>query len=203
MIRAYNEIYLNDVKSTLAGMFDIAINPLNLDADDFANLFASSEIAVGIEKGNPKYLCGKSSTELLQQLLKKPIEYTRIPLDRSPEYWAGWVLAQTQWYLDKPFKKILAVVPFSTIISLYSPYHEAAEEKTVLKIKKMITPEQPLKSLRKLRGLSQKQLSDLSGVKLRSLQGYEQGELDIRNAQADTLYALAKTLDCTIEELIN
>ncbi len=53
-----------------------------------------------------------------------------------------------------------------------------------------------------LRNLSQKQLAELSGVKLRSIQCYEQGDIDIRNAQAKTLYALAKVLDCTIEKLI-
>ena len=50
--------------------------------------------------------------------------------------------------------------------------------------------------------LSQKQLAALSGVKLRSIKCYEQGDIDIRNAQAETLYALAKVLDCSIEDLI-
>ena len=52
------------------------------------------------------------------------------------------------------------------------------------------------------RKLSQKQLAELSNVKLRNIQCYEQGDIDIANAKAETLYALAKVLDCSIEDLL-
>lgn len=202
MIRAYNEIYLNAVMRNLAAMFDIAINAMELDPVDFASDFSRSAIASGIEKGNPKYLCGKSATELLEELLGRDVAYTQIPLDRSPEYWAGWVLAYTQWYLDKPFASILNVIPFDKLISLYNPYHEAVETKTAEYIKSLYPNGSALKRIRLLRNLSQKQLADLSGVKLRSIQCYEQGDINIHNAQAETLRALAKVLDCTIGDLL-
>lgn len=202
MIRAYNEIYLNNVMHNLAALFDLAVNAMGTDPDEFAEKFYSSAIASGIENGNPNYLSGKSATEMLSLILKTDVPYTQIPLDRSPEYWAGWVLAYAQWYLNKPFKAILGVLPLSTLISLYNPYHEAPELKTVEKIKALFPSDCPLKRLRQLRNLSQKQLAQLSGVKLRSIQCYEQGDIDIKNAQGETLYALAKVLDCSIEDLL-
>lgn len=202
MIRAYNEMYINGVMRNLAAMFDIAVNAMGLEPNDVASDFSHSVVASGIEKGNPKYLCGKSATELLEELLEQDVAYTQIPLDRSPEYWAGWVLAYTQWYLDKPFSSILNVIPFDKLIALYNPYHEAVETKTAEYIKSLYPAETPLKRIRRLRNLSQKQLADLSGVKLRSIQCYEQGDININNAQAETLYALAKVLDCTIEDLM-
>ncbi len=202
MYRAYSDMYLYDVMRNLAGFFDIAVNDLNMDADEIASLFSSSNIASGIEKGNPLYLSGKSSTEMLEELLEKEVEFTVIPMERSEEYWAGWILAYAQWYLDRPFKDILETISFSRIVSLYNPYHEADEMKTVELIENMMYPVPQLKKLRKLSGLSQKQLSDLSGVKLRTIQAYEQGELDIFKAEGSTLYALAKTLGCSMEELI-
>ena len=202
MIHAYNEIYLSGVMRNLSAMFDIAVNAMELDPNNIALRFSKSAIASGIEKGNPKYLCGKSATELLSELLDKNVAFTQIPLDRSPEYWAGWVLAYTQWYLDKPFSEILYVIPFDKLISLYHPYHEANELKTAEYIKSLFPAESSLKRIRLLRNLSQKQLSDLSGVKLRSIQCYEQGDINISNAQAETLYALAKVLDCSIEDLL-
>lgn len=202
MIHAYNEIYLNDVIHNIADLFDIAINAIGLNADDFAMRFCASTIATGIEKANPNYLSGKSATEILAELLHTEVEYTQVPLDRTPEYWAGWILAYTQWYLDIPFSKIIQAMPFSSIIALYNPYHEASEMKMVEKIQALIFNQSPLKAIRTMRNLSQKQLANLSGVKVRSIQCYEQGDIDIRNAGAQTLYALAKTLDCTIEDLI-
>ena len=55
---------------------------------------------------------------------------------------------------------------------------------------------------RKLRGLTQQQLSEESGVNLPMIQKYEAGIKDINKAQGMTLYKLAQALDCKIEELL-
>lgn len=60
-----------------------------------------------------------------------------------------------------------------------------------------------LKEKRMQRKLSQSQLAKASGVSLRMLQKYEQGDRDIKKAQAETVYKLAKALNCKMEELID
>ena len=60
-----------------------------------------------------------------------------------------------------------------------------------------------LKKIRVQQELSQFQLAKASGVSLRMLQKYEQGDRDIKKAQAETVYKLAKTLNCKMEELID
>jgi transcriptional regulator with XRE-family HTH domain len=60
-----------------------------------------------------------------------------------------------------------------------------------------------LKKIRAQQKLSQSQLAKASGVSLRMLQKYEQGDRDIKKAQAETVYKLAQALGCTIEELID
>ena len=202
MIHAYNECYLNDVMKNVSDFFDIAINRVGLDADEIADRFSSSRIANGIENGNPNYLSGKSATEMLSELLEQDISFNQVPLDRSEEYWSGWILAYAQWYLNKSFKEIISVMPLSKLISFYHLYHEAPEEKMIEYIESLLVSDNPLKTIRLERHLSQSQLSKLSGVKLRNIECYEQGDIDIKNARAETLYALAKVLDCTIEYLI-
>lgn len=59
-----------------------------------------------------------------------------------------------------------------------------------------------LKTYREKAGLSQSQLSATSDVNKRIIQYYEQGVKDINKAQAGTLLKLAKTLNCTIEDLL-
>lgn len=59
-----------------------------------------------------------------------------------------------------------------------------------------------LKLYRAKAGLSQSKLAELSGVNVRMIQYYEQGVKDINKAQTETLFKLTKTLNCTIEDLI-
>lgn len=59
-----------------------------------------------------------------------------------------------------------------------------------------------LKEVRKSRGLTQKELSELSGINLKTIQKYEQGVIDINNANIYTLYKLANTLNCYIWQLL-
>ena len=59
-----------------------------------------------------------------------------------------------------------------------------------------------LKRIRNEKNITQKELSEFSGVNIQMIQKYEQGIKDINKAQAETLYKLAKVLDCAIEDLI-
>lgn len=59
-----------------------------------------------------------------------------------------------------------------------------------------------LKQIRKVVGLSQAKLAEVSGVNLRMIQHYEQGFKDINKAEVLTVYHLAQALNCTIEDLI-
>ena len=93
-------------------------------------------------------------------------------------------------------------MPFSKLVCMYYPYHEADEQKTVEIIAKLFSPVSQLKTIRQKRKLTQEQLAEISGVNLRSIRSYEQGDNDIGKAQAETLQMLAKALDCTIEELL-
>ena len=88
------------------------------------------------------------------------------------------------------------------LVAMYYPYHEADEMKTIEKIKACFPLVSALKVIRQKRKLTQEQLALLSGVNVRSIRSYEQGDNDISKAQGDTLLMLAKALDCTIEDLL-
>lgn len=59
-----------------------------------------------------------------------------------------------------------------------------------------------LQRIRKERGLSQRELAELSGVNLRMIQKYESGEKNINHAQAITLVKLSVALFTPIEALM-
>lgn len=59
-----------------------------------------------------------------------------------------------------------------------------------------------LKEVRTSQGLTQKEVSESSGVNLRILQYYEQGANDINKAQALTVYKIAQALECRVEDIL-
>lgn len=59
-----------------------------------------------------------------------------------------------------------------------------------------------LASIRKEKGYSQSQLAASAGISVKSLQAYEQGYRDINKATGELLFLLAKSLDTTIENIL-
>lgn len=60
-----------------------------------------------------------------------------------------------------------------------------------------------LKKIRQLRGYSQSQLAEKSGVNVRIIQHYEQGSKNINHAKLETLLKLAIALDCQLLEILD
>lgn len=88
--------------------------------------------------------------------------------ERSPVYWAGWALAEYQWSTGKRFKDIFSRISLSEIISMYSVYHEMDIEHFIedMNIKyNSVNRETRLKYIRENCGISQAELSELSGGK--------------------------------------
>lgn len=209
-MNAYDETYLYDAMKNLGEAFDYAVNACGLDADNFASLFIASGIADKFMVGNPKYVVGKTGTELVMDVFEKTGEKKDFPdaqteYSASAEYWAGWVLAYYQWYSRKPFKAILEYISMSEIIKMYHPLHEASEEKFADTLNIIIESRaisSKLQEMRKRYGYSQRQLAEKTGVNLRTLQQYEIGSKDLRKASVATVYSLANALGCKVEDIV-
>ncbi len=210
MIHAYNELYLSNAKDSLAYMFDYLINDCMLKADFAASIFVTTGYAAKFESGDPGILAGMSGVELGKKIIQKAYNKKDAPKehfreDRSPEYWAGWSLAEYQWFSGKRFKDIFERVPMSKVLELYPLYHEMDISQFIDTMDKFYDEtifETKLKRIRESRGISQTELADLSGVNKRSIQMYEQKVNDIDKAQAGTLYKISKVLGCNIEDLL-
>lgn len=91
------------------------------------------------------------------------------------------------------------------LLNVYNPLHETPESKVVEIIESMVRSKETvtiLQEKRKKVGMTQKRLSEESGVNLRTLQQYETGAKDINKASANTLRALSKVLWCRMEDLM-
>lgn len=211
MRHPYDIDYLDDAQDILGDMFDFAINTCKINAEKFIVLFHNTNVASQFEKGNPKYIAGMNGCEVVRDIMNRagiPIDETIddiMYLEKSPEYWAGWILCYYQWVTGYSFKRILDKVPISKIIGMYYPYHEADITKFVEVMNKDMRENHEQTMLKRLRvyaGLSQRMLAEKSEVSIRQIQLFEQRERDINKTSAETLEKLSHALNCKMEDLI-
>ena len=210
-MNAYSKIYLEDAMNNLAVMLDYG-GLADGDPQRFFDRFIVSSISKQFEKGNPKYIAGHSGIELAELVLKstgaEKADIIYSPIGRTPEYWSGWVLAYLQWYTNMSFEKISNKgINIDTLIRLYPTLHEADITKVVATLQSILERSNidtsPLKRQRKLAGLTQKQLAELTGIKIRMIQAYEQNDQDISKAEALTVLKLTRCLGCSMEDLFS
>lgn len=209
-IRAYPEIYLNKAQSALGDAFDYAINVCRISGPDFIKLFIISSVSRRLENGEPALLTGKSGIEIAAEAIlettgKQPETEPQERFGRSKEYWIGWAVCYYQWFSMRSYSDILKALSYEDLQNMYYTLHEADITKFVsIADEKMreYFKETNLKRLRVFYGCSQAELAKRSGVKLRSIQMYEQRRKNINKASAETLFLISRVLGCSIENLM-
>lgn len=214
-MNAYDRLYLDDARHNLGEMLDYAVNVKGMNLERFYEMFLSSAVSRNFAAGNPRYLCGLSGRELYCRVMEQcqrdavPADTGLLSCSSSAEYWTGWALAYLQWQLGCGFDHIASYGPgIEQMRTMYTPLHEAPESKFVdvcrsIMDKNMEQTVTKLRLYRKNSGLSQEELAQRSGVSLRMIRAYEQRRQDICKASADSLLALSRVLNVTIESLIS
>ena len=209
-IHAYQEMYLSKAQASLGDAFDYAINTCEIPGEDFIKFFTASSVSKRMENGEPAFLAGKSGIEIAVDVV---LETTGKQLDcepqehmgRSLEYWIGWAVCYYQWYSARSFSDIFKVLSFEDLQNMYYTLHEADITKFADIVDDKMRDhfkETNLKRIRTIYGCTQAELSERSGVSLRSIQMYEQRNKDINKASVEALYRISKVLGCTIEDLL-
>jgi DNA-binding transcriptional regulator YiaG len=213
MTHAYAETYLDEAMNNLGDMFDYAVYDCGCELAEFFSFFIISGVADAFGKGNPKYVTGLSGPEIADEVLLKtkgtrPNVKMSENIDKSPEYWAGWILAYYQWRSGRSFAELRELgITTDHLLNLYPTLHEADITKFVSLADELITRNAKsgaakLQKIRKVAGLTQKTLAEESGVSLRMIQLYEQRNKDINKAGALSLAKIARVLGCEVEELL-
>lgn len=212
-MNAYSELYMNDARCNLGEMLQYAVCDCGYAIDDFFSYFACSSIGRQFEIGNPKYVTGMSGVELARDVIyvvfgdRCDIMPSR-NINRSAEYWAGWAIAYYQWLRGLRFTELIQTgLTADKVLSMYI-LHETDETKVAAAFDAIVLSKKNaeisrLKRLRAYAGYTQKELSEVSGVSLRMIQLYEQGQNDLSKAQANVVLHLAQALHCDVRELLS
>lgn len=208
MTPVYNATYLSQAAKSVGNMLHDAVIEFGYKGDEFLHMFIQSGIAEEIESGNPKYIAGKSGIELFSEVMERTVG-KQIDADvietyeKSDVYWIGWALTHYQWYSGRSFKDILETVSFDALQGLYDTLHETDVRKfyEVLDAHFAQTGSK-LKIVRKDCGLTQEELSGLSGVSINTIRAYERKSKDINKAQAEIVVRLSGALKCEMMDIL-
>ena len=208
--RAYSQTYLEDAMASLGAMLDYAVNSCGEDLKLFYARFLASGVAKAFSQGNPKYLAGMSGIELAMLVSRRtgdelPDKESFIDMG-SPEYWTGWALAYLSWHLHMDFDSLQSRgVTVEDLRSRYPALHEADLTKSVdfaeTRMKDFESQRNLLKRARKNAGLTQQEIAQMTGVPLRVIQSYEQGQRSLENASLENVWRLCQAIGCQIEDI--
>lgn len=210
MIHAYDKLYLEKARISLAWMLHCAVYTWKIPLEVFFRWFLLSSYSKRFQEGDSHVIAGMSGTELAYRVIcENDKDCVFIDpgnsLQRSPEYWLGYYLAYFQWYRGISFHRIASSVSITDALLMYHKYHEVDVSIYVEAMDEILQINHQCKRLQEYRkrvGYSQKQLAEKTGIPIRTIQQYEQGQKDINHARADYLIALAKVLYCTPEDLL-
>ena len=117
----------------------------------------------------------------------------------------GWALSYYQWDKGIAFSQITEKLSIREFWDMYDKYHEMDISHFVDEVDEMRESAQDISRLKRIRqyaGLSQRELAELSGVPLRTIQQYEQKAKDINKANVDYVVRLSKVLKCEVVMLL-
>ncbi len=221
MMYAYDEMYLRNARCNMGNMLHYAVYGAGQSLIAFYDMFINSRIASAFEHGSPKYIAGRSGTELVHEVFYElsgkndgpyepdgafSSEHTAAFSDgKSPEFWAGYALAHYQWYSVLSFAHINEIVPVDKVLSMYPKYHEMDILQFVDRMEELRNDSSRLTRLKAYRtrlGLSQGELSAICDIPLKTIQNYEQRQKNINKAGVDYVIRLAHALHCRVEDLM-
>lgn len=129
MTPAYDKVYLDSSQDILGQAFDWVANTCNDDLSLFCERLSKSKTGELFARGFPRYVAGCNGAEFANFVMEdlglpvyqEPHEFFA---DKSPEYWAGWILAYFQCSRGLSFRDILRKIPIQRLLSLYRTGHE-------------------------------------------------------------------------------
>ena len=202
-------LYEEELREKLGTYFDTAVNCFGLRGQDAADIFVASGLAAQFEVQNPRFVAGRSGTELVMWALERcgiPEDVCNPPrVPASADYWVGYHLALFQIATGWLYHHVFERVSYADLREMHAWCQEKSEQEIIDEMRILLERRPTLCGLRRLRnakGLTQAQLADKVGLSARTIQQYEEGKKDINKAAAVSVYKLSLVLGCRMEDLL-
>lgn len=205
--RSYDENYVKQVKENMGDMLQYACLDNNYNPDTFFKMFLDSGLARKIEIGDIATIAGKSGIELADLVLVScGLKAEFEPVwngDYSIYYWAGYILAEYQWYTSKRFEDIWKHMSIRKLLLKYEKLHQINTMYALEEIDEMVNDKNkiPLNQLRVAKGLTQKELAKRASMNISQIQRLEYGERKVENLTLKSAINLAKALGVSVNDI--
>lgn len=181
-----------------------------LTVDEIFHMFLASHAVGQMERGNPRYVSGMTGAEIVKEVVAeiKGIELTDTEeyfLDKSPEYWCGWILAYYQWRRCMSFRKIYQIITIEDLLCMYPTHHEADVEyfvSSMREIYKRKHKETYLKRRMVNLGVDASEVSRNTGIPVDMISALETNFSRIQKIETEQLFVLSKFFGCGMEDLM-
>lgn len=138
-MRAYNEVYLDEIVETQGRLFEEAPEYYagSLDVADFIAAYMKSEARARIDRADP-YVCTKDAVELWEYFLKTSsyVPKTGQGIGGFAPNWIGQFYAYFQWYHNMRSSKLIKTIPIRDMLRIYPGLHDLDIKLAVVKIGK-------------------------------------------------------------------
>lgn len=135
-MRAYSEIYLNDVVENQGKLFDLVVQYYpDMDTEDFIKTYMASKTRKSIDEAKA-YVNTMDARELWEYFTKTE-KYMLKPgkaLDGFMPDWIGEFYAYYQWYYNIPSAEVIEKVPLDFIKKAYYGLHDLDLDLAVKKV---------------------------------------------------------------------
>ena len=135
-MRAYAEVYLNDVVENQGKLFDfVSQNYPQKDTSDFINAYMSSKTRKSID-GAQAYVNTMSAPELWDYFCKTDgftLKDGKAIEGFMPD-WIGEFYAYYQWYYNIPSSEVIKKVPIDFLMKAYGGLHDIELDLAVKKV---------------------------------------------------------------------
>lgn len=210
LARTLESAYLKDAMRTMGEAVDYGVNDCGVPLAPFLELLVAAETGECLKKTDPRVISGLSGVELAREIMAKSGMGAGGPepslkQKASPEYRIGRALACYSVGMGCGLRELLRLIKADDLMKLSDRIPEGDEGEWLTGIERLVRRRSSISRLqvqRKISGLSQRKLAELSGVNLRTLQQYEIKSKDLSKASVSSVNALANVLGCRPEDIL-
>lgn len=200
-----------DYKFNMGEMIEYVSEACHEDVNDYFKMMALSSLLEKWERKDPVLYYGMSGTEVARKVFRS----VGVLRDDYPDAvvrmvsgvgdWVGMLLEHISITKNLSIYDIISRVNFEEVSGYYPKYYMSSVEEAAAEIERVYIGSDSgsvIQRLRKERGLSQKELAQLAGVNLRTLQQYEIRAKDLKKASSEKVINLAGVLRTRPESLL-
>ena len=135
-MRAYSEVYLNDVVESQGKLFDFVAQSFpDKDTEDFINTYMASKTRKSIDESQA-YVNTMSAKELWAYFIdtEKYTLKSGKALEGFIPDWIGEFYAYYQWYYNMPSSKVVKKIPVDFLKKAYYGLHDLELDLAVQKV---------------------------------------------------------------------